>query len=275
MVRPVGRIPNQKFRAVFWPRDGSTDRDDPVWMGFGYCPALHKSRSDLRPHCVPNELIAGKLGIALGLPIPAFGISHMERSNRPYFSSLDFNYVAGKTRSSQLTTERPPIIASACVRNLSYLCTGVTLFDVLIANEERNTLHVVADDPKDPTWIVAFDHDMSLFGGDPPTRPCGIDRLKELRDELGINTRFNRHCFIDELNDPDDLTTWVKRISSVPDFLLRDVCNEATRVGLTEAEAGEAYSFLAHRKKTLGIIIKDNLKEFPQVTSWTPPNFLF
>lgn len=273
MASRQGRIPFQKYRAVFWPADFATGKTDPEWMGFGYCPALHKSPWDARPYCIPNELIAARIGHALGLPIPPFGITAGE-GGRLYFSSLDFNYTAKKTRSSPMSIERPPIIPAFCAANLSWLSTGITVFDVFIANQERNEEHIIADNPLDPKWLVAFDHDMALFGGDPPS-PNGIDRLVAIGDGLGVNDGNFRHCLLDVHHEPADLTDWVKRVLWLPKYLLRDACDAAVSVGLKVAEADAAFKFLNERRERLGVIIKDNLHEFTRVKQWMPPHVLF
>ena len=50
------------------------------------------------------------------------------------------------------------------LQRLPDVCTGIVLFDVLIANCDRHDDNLVVDNDIAPREIYVYDHDIALFG---------------------------------------------------------------------------------------------------------------
>ena len=174
--------PKHHFRALFFSSPDACGR------AHGSTQAWHKTAWSGSPYCIPNELISAQIGQFLKLPIPPFAITYSE-DNDYYFSSLDFNF-----DRDQL----PPVEPDLCWEHLPRLCSGVMLFDILIANEDRHDENLVIDNVIKPSFMRVFDHDQALFGGG--GNLAGTNRLTQLHDRLGVSggviTGGNRPLFI-------------------------------------------------------------------------------
>jgi len=148
------------YRACFRPNqleDMNQLGDSPSVDGrvLGYAQTWHRVNPDYNNRCIANEYISGRIGIFLGLPIPPFAITH-DKDENVYFSSLDFNFNRAIL---------PPIVPDRCVACLPELCTGILLFDILIANEDRHEANLVTDSVSSPKFIHVYDHDQALLSG--------------------------------------------------------------------------------------------------------------
>ncbi|MGH7136016.1 MAG: hypothetical protein ACREHD_09765, partial [Pirellulales bacterium] len=74
------------------------------------------------------------------------------RREAPLFSSLDFNFNREKL---------PPVVPDICVQRLLRDCTGVLLFDIWIANEDRHDANLLVDKVGAPGEMMVFDHDQA------------------------------------------------------------------------------------------------------------------
>lgn len=232
-----------------------------VGSGNGSIPAKHKWSCDASPYCVANEFICGEIGRILRLPIPPFAITHPAgMPNFNLFSTVlvDFN---GRDYS--------PVLPEECVSSMPGICTGILLFDVLIANGDRHDENLLVDQMVDPRDIRVIDHDAALFG---TNAGQGIERLKNLRDRLGISsgpiTGGNRHVFLDHLSTNEHMGKWIDTISWLPHPFITQVCTEAIKLGISKEEADEAAAFICDRRINLRGILNRHHKQFSQVNPW-------
>lgn len=214
------------------------------------------------PYCVPNELICGQIGHFLGLPFPPGGIIEDPKDlTRPGFISLNFNPSGD---------EFPPVEPSECVNRLPDLSAGLLLFDILVANNDRNKKNISVDWSISPPRMYAFDHGHALFGAIPDG---GQERLNEMRDRLGVSEGMRiqglGHCLLKYIDTDQHFEKWLKWISLLPDFLIEDLCREAMSYGINQAEAESAIDFLKYRREHLAVIIRNNKGEFRGI-QWSP-----
>lgn len=229
---------------------------------FGYVEAWHRRDWEGSPYCVANEYICGEIGRFLRLPIPPFGMTVSE-SEQYFFTSLNFNF--GRKE------EIPPIQPDLAWQHLPNICTGILLFDILVANCDRHDKNLAVDSTAKPKSILVYDHDQALFGGgDPALR--GVPRLDAVQHRLAITnagvTGGNRHCLIDEINTALHVSEWISKIHSLPEWFIENVCESARTYGLTKDEAERATSFLNHRRLDLETLFKSFSDEFSQVNDW-------
>lgn len=215
------------------------------------------------PYCIPNEYICSTLGKALGLPIPPCGIAYAKVHANPYwFASLDFNLDEDDSF--------PPIDPARCVAELPDFSAGLLLFDILVANSDRHTTNLHVDLSARPQKISVFDHSHALFG---IVNGRGRQRLADLRDELGTSggphTGGNRHCLLDHIATVAHFDKWVGRIRLLPDYLIRDTCEEVIDRGIDQTEANTAVEFLTYRRDHLMDIVKGHQREFKAITQWS------
>jgi len=198
-----------------------------------------------------------RLGQFLGLPIPACGLVY-KAGQKPehYFASLNFNL-----SSSQL----PPIDANSCGALSDG--TGVILFDILIANDDRHRANLSLDSSTQPPQLTVFDHSHALFGH---ANGVGRDRLIALRENLGIIDGTRRHCLLGTINNDQFFKEWIDRINGLPDYLIDQVCEATVPLNMISgAEAAEAKAFLKYRKAEISKIIERNKAEFTAIPQWS------
>jgi hypothetical protein len=208
--------------------------------------------NDESPFTIANEIIAARVGQTLGLPIPA-GIIAEDSSKRLYYLSLDV---------SREQKQLPPIIPSAFASAEPRLAAGVVVFDVLIANGDRNGSNLSLDPAFSPPRASVFDHGHALLGTNPPT---GKDRLALATDRLGCVDDDGRiasdSVLCDQPLDCDHLREWTDRVSSIPSYVFDDACAEVAKTpGLNVAPelAAELAKWLAERAANTRRLIWDN-----------------
>lgn len=212
--------------------------------------------NDKLHHCVANEYIAERIGRFLGLPIPPGAIGELTKDLKLRgFISLDFS----------LTGEvLPPIDPSDCYAKLPDICTGVVMFDILIANGDRHANNLAATLQETPYEMLIFDHSHALFGH---IETEALKRLSDLRDRLAVTggsvTRGNRHCLIDQLKDESLFTKWIERIESLPNHYVDTTCDDLLeRDFITHQECSAVVDFLRHRRDEFRKLVKDHQKSF-------------
>ena len=254
--------PRKKYhlRTVFHSGpDGIVGADG---RAFGFVEAWHRRACEGSPYCIPNEYICGEIGRFLRLPIPAFGITVSELEQY-FFSSLNFNF--GRKE------EIPPIQPDLTWHRLPNICTGILLFDILVANCDRHDKNLAVDSTTMPKSILVYDHDQALFGGGDPAL-SGVSRLDALDGRLGITnggvTGGNRHCLLDEVNSAEHISEWLHKIYSLPDWFISGVCQSARAYGLSGEEADRVCVFLSSRRKELENLLKTFRNEFSNVSDW-------
>jgi hypothetical protein len=214
--------------------------------------ALLKTNDKLH-HCVANEYLAERIGRFMGVSIPPGAIGKL--AEQQGYISLDFT----------LTGEvLPPVNPSDCYAKLPDMCTGIVMFDILIANSDRHPNNLSATLQDEPYEIMAFDHSHALFGSNESE---ALKRLTDLRDRLAVSggsvTKGNRHCLIDQLTDESRFTTWIDRIEKLPDHYIETACDDLfQRDFITADEFSKVKDFLRHRRDQFRKLVKDHQKAF-------------
>jgi hypothetical protein len=169
------------------------------------------------------------------------------------------------------SSDMPPadIRPDVCFANEADICTGILLFDILIANNDRHPRNIRVDNPAVPRKIHIFDHDQALVGA---IRGQGTRRLRELKDRLAITgqppTNGNRHCFLDVVNTSRYFAEWCRRIDGIPDWFIDGVCAEAAQLGIGIRLSRTVGEFLKHRKRELDKIVRQFQSEFRSIQDW-------
>lgn len=229
--------------------------------------AVGKQNVANAPYCIPNEMICGELGRFLRLPVPPLGVVK-SAGGECWIASLNFNLVGN---------DLPPVNPAQCVRLLPSLSAGVLMFDIWIANLDRNQRNLSVDTLATPPQMSIYDHGIALLGFG---KDKGVERLAEREGRLGISwesfqepTKSGRarHCLLDVIATDDHFDFWLKRIEVTPDFLIDEICNDARPYGLTLQEADAAARFLKNRRDTIRNIIMNNRIEFRAIKQWNLP----
>jgi len=220
------------------------------------------------PYCVANEYICGTIGRFLGLPIPPCDVLRLP-GKRYAFAALDFNYDRERM---------PPVLPDLVVRHQPLLSTGILLYDILIANNDRHDENLVTDNVSAPRQILVFDHDQALFGGGGPVR--GRERLETLQGRLGIGvaggvTGGTGHCLLPYVTTAEHFGFWVDRIRGIPRWLFVDACGRAAETGIGKRDAARAAKFLYYRSRHLEDMITSERNSFTSITTWPKFGGLF
>lgn len=215
--------------------------------------------NDASPYTIANEVIAARIGQTLGLPIPA-GIIAEDSSKRLYYLSLDV---------SREQKQLPPIIPADFVAAQARLAAGVVVFDVLIANGDRNHTNLSLDPAFNPSRPSVFDHGHALFGTNPPDGP---ERIALATDKLGCvddDARIASNSVLcDQPMEGHHLREWIERVAALPGFVFDDVCAEVARtpgLNVSGEDAAKLAKWLARRAGSIGQIIWNNQRFFPAV----------
>jgi hypothetical protein len=206
-------------------------------------------------YCVPNEHICAELARFLGLPVPPSGLVY-KSGNDPehFFASLNFNLCGGQL---------PPINPTICVKEQEFLCVGVILFDIFIANGDRHAANLSLDTSVSPARLAIFDHSHALFGA---RNGQGCARFVKLKDELGMAN----HCLLKAIPSDSHFGLWIDRIARLPDYLIDEVCDATVPLKMiTLSEAAGAKEFLKQRRHKIKTLVEQNKKEFIAVSQWS------
>jgi len=220
--------------------------------------AIGKDNED-NPYLIPNEWIAANIGHFLGLPIPPFAIMRRRRRDTMMFASIRFD-----------VEESPPdVVAAQLWKSNPHLCTGILLFDILIANCDRHGSNLKVDNPTNPKRVHVFDHERALFYVYPDE---GIERLKDMANRLGVSggsvTGGSRHCLIDIISTVDHFEYWLKFIEQLPLMFIENICRQTYKLGANKREVKAVIRFLRHRREIIGELIYSNRAEFPSIKDW-------
>ncbi|MCE9547879.1 MAG: hypothetical protein K8T25_20600 [Planctomycetia bacterium] len=212
---------------------------------------------------IANEWISACLGTFLRLPIAPFSIMGKNDPRTKMFVSVSFE---GDSTPKHAIPDR---LASQHPN----LATGIIVFDVLIANNDRHSRNLKVDHPQRPKRVYVFDHDRSLFFIEPQR---GVERLRTLENALGISAGAlsggNRHCLIDSIKTSAHFPGWLARVQDIPDWFIESICDEAADTGLTIDETAEAKTFLKYRRDHIGELISQHKTDFTAIRTW--PLFL-
>ena len=222
--------------------------------------AVGKANSANAPYCIANEMICAEIGRFLRLPVPPGGIV-TSAHHPPMYASLNFNLTG---------VALPPVNPALCVQLLPNLATGLLLFDILIANSDRHAGNLSVDSLATPPQMNVFDHSHALLGN---AAGLGVLRVTALAGHLAVTggayTGGNRHCLIDAVNDDQHFTTWIARITALPDFVIEEICADAMPFGMTLAESQAVQTFLKDRRDTFTNLIEQHRAEFHAINLWS------
>jgi hypothetical protein len=234
---------------------------------YGFTGAILKDPRNCPDGMLVNEYIAATLGTFLRLPIPPHAIAYSKDLQSYWFTSLNFNFD---------DEDLPEVRPDRCAQRLTDLCTGIIVFDMLIANCDRHEENLVCDDIERPTSMRVFDHDQSLLAGG--GTPRGIERLEELgrHHHNGIDgspvTSGLRHCLLDELPTARYFPKWIARVQSIPCWLIESACQELRDLKFLENEVAKAVEgFVKIRREIIGRIVRENHDLFPRIKDWPGP----
>jgi hypothetical protein len=156
------------------------------------------------------------------------------------------------------------------------LAAGVLVFDVLIANGDRNATNLSRDAGFTPPRLSVFDHGHALFGTDEPRGPerlrLAMDRLGCADDAAGI---ARNSALLHQPLDSAFMEEWAERARRIPAFVFEDICQDVANtpgLNVTGEMARELAAWLASRAAGVGRLIWDNQESFPAVnwTLWGP-----
>lgn len=210
-------------------------------------------------YCVANEYICSELARLLRLPVPPATIAFFdEKIRKPVFFALDINNARSKF---------PPVHGDIVAKKLPDLAAGIVLFDIWVANGDRNRTNLAADSVGDPKEIVVYDHGQALFGG---IRGDSLARFAALHGKLGLrDDQFSQNCLIDHLSSFAVLSAWFERIEGIDNWLIRDILDVAcSMTSIPDDERERAESFLTHRKNHISTLVRGNRDQFSGITDW-------
>ncbi|MGO8766192.1 MAG: HipA family kinase [Limisphaerales bacterium] len=223
----------------------------------GQIHALLKNSKTLK-YCVPNEFICAEIGRFMGLPIPPGGLCYLKGSDpEDWFASMNFNL---------LSAVLPPIDPALCAKEIPFESTGLILFDILIANDDRHRGNLNIDLSRSPPVMSVFDHSHALFGH---VDGRGQERLRGNMDAFFIGDP-RRHCLLDAISTDKFFQEWMARIEGLPNYLIDHACEATVPLGMISVtESVVAKQFLKHRKEKIKEIVKSNKKEFTKISDWS------
>jgi hypothetical protein len=245
----------------FYSRDQlELDTSNRVWsvetLSFG---RPGEGADDDSPYLMANEWIASSIGWLLRVPVPPFALMR-HPGHKGMFVSLHVDprklVPPPDTKPDELVKRHPDV------------STGIVLFDILIANIDRHEGNLLVDDPDAPTQVDVIDHDRSIFGHFPGEAD---QRLRRLQGKLAVTgtpdcgTGALRHCLIDHLTNKDLFEKWLRRIETIPDTFIDDICDETMGVGVTRELVELAKAFLIERKRGIRELVFAKRAEFRSI----------
>jgi len=221
--------------------------------------AYGKSANQNSPYLIANEWIAGAIGQFLRLPIPPFALLRSTSVKTVMFCSQSFE-------GDATPDDTDPVALQARHARLS---AGIVVFDILIANRDRGWWNIKVDNAANPKVIRLFDHEKSLFYVQPKQ---GIDAIRSRVSRLGITqsgaSKHDTHCLLKLLKIVDDLSFWIRRIETIPDWFIDDVADEVLRIAITKAERDAVRQFLKERRDNLAQLIYQHRNRFTGINQW-------
>jgi hypothetical protein len=212
------------------------------WVGEGdttpqYCTVATVAKRNTKDHkyLVANELIAGRLGMLLGLPtVPGIAIK-TDQGSLAYLS----------LRIGDTHERPPPVIPEELCDDEPSLATGAVVFDLWIANVDRNDENIAYQ--KKLVSPALFDHEKALLSSAGPQR-------------LNASAQFLGGCLVLSLKTCEHMEDWIGRVESVTEWQIRGVVAEAVSLrALSEKTAEQLVQFLEKRKGLLRVILRSAL----------------
>lgn len=215
--------------------------------------------NDQFPFTIANEVVAARLGQALGLPVPT-GVIAEDDAGKLYYLSLDVS----KTGHTLPPAHPPDVVAAE-----PFLAVGSVVFDFLIANEDRHVGNLSLDPAFAPARLSLFDHGHALLGSG---AHAGFARLVARESDAGCLGLHggSRQALVDAICDAQVVLDWVGRVEQLPDYIIEDACRLATLAGLNvdRALADRLAAWLNARKLVVRDMIERNRAEFSAISAW-------
>ncbi len=230
------------------PYDGSSSANatyDIHLEGVGKC------ISEDSAYLIANEWISANLAWFLRLPVPPFALLKKHTPQMKMFATIKFN---GDTRPGDAVPD------TLCAKHLE-LCTGIILFDVLIANSDRHAGNIKVDDPNNPKEVNLFDHDRALFY---IYENEGVQHLIKFKSQPFIRN----HCLKGSIGSFKYLHKWIQRIEQIPEWFIRDICENVKDLGITAEEKNQVVDFLLYRRDHIFDLLKQEEDEFIKIENW-------
>lgn len=227
-----------------------------VGRAIGAVQAYHRAnlpQDGEAPYAVANEFICSEFGRLAGLSIPpgALTTSTVDRKTI-MFSCLDFESSFGELVNAE---------SDRCCELLLEECTGLALFDMIIANPDRESWNLRTNDSLSPTFIRVFDHADALFN------VVGKERFDKQPLWSGLSWPPPRrekesHFLLPNLCNGEFFARWCDKFHRIPSFQIKNIFSAARRSGITAAEAKAAYDFIMFRKNNIQKIAEANRSLF-------------
>ena len=196
------------------------------------------------PYTVAAELLCAHLARAVLLPVPPSFVVN-DADGTPHHVSLN-SAVSGENL--------PPADAAALVAAHPDLACGIIMFDVWVGNADRHNKNLAFDQAADR--VTLFDHNNAILQG--TNIPAWLAGNK---DQLGIGG----HCLKQHIVNVAPMMEWNTRINGVPEFYVRALVSEATKVGLPQEMEAPCAQHLLERRVRLIELLKTHRAEFPAV----------
>jgi hypothetical protein len=244
------------YRVTAW---GSLVNIGVTGASFVDVSAICKTNSlPLDPYFVANELIAAELGRVLRLPVPP-GFAVVDGNQTPHFASLDFNLTG---------VSLPPILPDQFAATFQTYIGAILVFDIFICNSDRHAANLSADYNNPPRFNI-YDHSHSLLGGH-HHGVIGEARLAAAVNALVIDGGIggNSHVLRNQIRDDNLFTEYLNRLTSIPEYYIRETVREAAQFGLSQAESRALQDFLVARRQLVGPLISQNKAAFPEIVNW-------
>lgn len=235
-----------------------------VGRAIGAVQAYHRSnlpQDGEAPYAVANEFICSEFGRLAGLPIPPAALTKAVLDPKTIiFSCLDFESAFGELVNAE---------ADRCCERLLEECTGLVLYDMIIANPDREPWNLKADDPLSPNFIRVFDHADALFN------TVGVARFDKPHMWSGLSwppprKETERHFLLEYLACGEFFPSWCDKFHRIPSFQVANICRTARQSGISALEAKAAFDFIMYRKNHIQEIAEANRNLFLP-TFFDPP----
>lgn len=213
------------------------------------------------PFAVANEFICSEFGRLVGLPIPPGALTRSAvKSSEVLFSCLDFECSYGSLVDAE---------ADRCCDLLLKECTGLVLFDMIVANPDREHWNLKTDDSRSPTFIRVYDHADALFNN------VGIARLQTMPHlwsglSWPLRPERDQHFLSNHLASGTHFAEWYHKFESIPKWQIENICQAARKGGISATEAKVARDFIDYRRLNIENIVKGNRGLFP-ASLFEPP----
>ncbi len=198
-------------------------------------------------YIVAAEYICARLALLIGLPVPP-GIAIRTKDGQMGYISLRFGPKGERP---------PPVIAEHLVEDRPELAAALVAFDGWVANDDRHDQNIAYIRGKLP--LVVYDHSHALVGK-------GTAWLEQNLQAVVLSKLLP-----DRLTRAADLEQSCQRISEIPEFQVRHICDSAAADGmLTANEAGLVANFLLGRKSKILDLLRQGHKDgrLPVLVGW-------